>query len=390
LDGQWHKIPLKVRNRENKLIIALLCAILVLSFAGARIANGETSFAKLWEARRTIPLAAKDGVLVASWPNMENQTLFACFDSKTGKQLWKESKKEPVNWDAIRADNFQFEGDRLFVLQREGDKYSFNCFSANNGKQIWSLGMLDDINPEKMPFVDGNNFYLIQHGIIQCFDSGNGQLLWKAGTGSGSLKRLAGTYKGLQFWTGNHVMCLDLKTKSQLWATPQNDCPLAPNNLDGILGNTPCFVGDYIFFLGHDCDVAGGLSIFCRNIFTGKTKAKLDRPFGMVATKEFFISIISTGQGNFSMYAFDPESGTKVWETRVERTVREFMFPLGDRFIRTKFGENQTTLAVLCDAKTGREISTTNLGEGVTNIIQDGDLLFVESKNKTACYKISG
>jgi uncharacterized protein (AIM24 family) len=74
----------------------------------------------------------------------------------------------------------------------------------------------------------------------------------------------------------------------------------------------------------------------------------------------------------------------------VERTVREFMFSLGDRFIRTKFGENQTTLAILCDAKTGREISTTDLGEGVTNIIQDGKLLFVESNNKTTCYKISG
>jgi len=171
LDRVWNKIPLKVRNRENKLIVALICVVMALSSVSARIARGEASFAKLWEMRRTIPLVAKAGVSVAGWPNMENQTLFACFDSKTGNQLWKEGKREPINWDAIRADNFQREGDRLFVLQREGDKYSFNCFNKNDGKQIWSLGMLDDINPEKMPFVDGNNFYLIQHGIIQCFDS---------------------------------------------------------------------------------------------------------------------------------------------------------------------------------------------------------------------------
>ena len=151
-------------------------------YAGPTVANGKvfvhdylTSGDKTPSPNRRNQLQGKERVL--------------CFDSKTGKQLWK------YEYDCAYAISYPagprvtptVDGDRVYTLGAEGD---LNCLNADNGKKIWSHNFKKDYGAKTPiwgfcghPLIDGNQLICLVGGegsVAVAFDKKTGKELWRA------------------------------------------------------------------------------------------------------------------------------------------------------------------------------------------------------------------
>lgn len=122
-------------------------------------------------------------------PELQGKERVLCFDSQTGKRLWKHEYDctYKISYPAGPRVTPTVDGDRVYTLGAEGH---LHCLNANDGKLIWSRSFKDDYSAKTPiwgfcghPLVDGDKLICVVGGegsVAVAFDKKTGKELWRA------------------------------------------------------------------------------------------------------------------------------------------------------------------------------------------------------------------
>ena len=157
-----------------------------------------------------------------------------CFDTKTGKELWKYEYDCPysISYAAGPRCTPTVHDDRVYALGSEG---SFLCLDAENGKLLWEKDFKKDYDAST-PIWGFCGHPLIVDDLVICvvggegsvavaFDRVSGAERWRALTASEqgycppTIIESAGVQQ-LLIWDADNLNSLDPSTGRQLWSEP--------------------------------------------------------------------------------------------------------------------------------------------------------------------------
>lgn len=160
--------------------------------------------------------------------NQNNTDRVFCFDSETGKLLWKHSYEADLGdkyFDGGTAATPSVDGNRVFTLSRWGDVF---CFEAETGKIVWSKKIQKETNVRipgwgfcGSPLVHENRLLLNIGEAGMALDKSTGRIDWKsANKDSGYSTPLPIQRNGK--WlallaSGQAYLAVDLQTGREVW-----------------------------------------------------------------------------------------------------------------------------------------------------------------------------
>lgn len=112
-----------------------------------------------------------------------------CFDSKTGKVLWKQSYRcalDPHYYEGGPSATPTIDGNSVFTISKTGDIF---CCQADTGKVVWSKNIERELGLEiptwgfaSSALVDGTKVIFNVGTFGVALDKNTGKVIWKTGT----------------------------------------------------------------------------------------------------------------------------------------------------------------------------------------------------------------
>jgi outer membrane protein assembly factor BamB len=146
---------------------------------------------RLWKASVGTGFSSMSvvGDHVYTMGNTADQDTVYCFDAKTGKTVWKQSYKCPLDpkyYEGGPSVTPTVAEKHVYTLSRKGDVY---CFDADNGKVIWNKNLAKDLGAE-IPtwgfsgsvYFEKGRLYLNVGSSGTALDAKTGDVIWKSGT----------------------------------------------------------------------------------------------------------------------------------------------------------------------------------------------------------------
>jgi outer membrane protein assembly factor BamB len=205
--------------------------------------------------------AVADGRVYATGNAADTDTLF-CFDTATGKEVWKVSYPEPLDpkyYDGGTSATPTVDGDTVFQLSRKGMLFALE---AATGKEKWKKNVAKEVSatiPEwgfaGSPYVSGDLLVVNvgKHGTG--LDKKTGKVMWQTGRDASGYATPVpfeiGGKKSLAIFGGKELAALDPLTGKLQWTHPwKTDYDV--NAAD------PIFTADKVF-LSSGYGTGGGL-----------------------------------------------------------------------------------------------------------------------------------
>jgi outer membrane protein assembly factor BamB len=122
--------------------------------------------------------------------NVNDKDVIHCFDSKTGKKIWRyfyPEKKNPKYYEGGPGSSITIKDGKAYSISKTGDVY---CFDADSGKVIWEVNLQESYNyePPKWGF-SGSPFIMDEKVILNAgsagiaLDKNTGNAIWKSSAG---------------------------------------------------------------------------------------------------------------------------------------------------------------------------------------------------------------
>ena len=295
-----------------------------------------------------------------------------CFDSKTGKELWRfENDGEPVGRRA--SATAAVVGDKLYTM---GSTHVY-CLNTNDGSLAWK-SLLPGKGPGSSPLVvDGKVF--VASGKAAAYRADTGEKLWEskeARVGDGSPSWWApSSGKPHVVINGNNALYgLDPESGAKLWEAP------------GGSQSSPVTSGDYLVIYSGTEGV--GLRTYQYQA-SGAPKALWSHYW---LTRRYTGTPIVANGLVFAMcgekhLCFDLVSGKKHWEETVNSTISSPLLVDGKIFIQENGGTH--IRIVKADASSYQMLARGKAAamSCATPAISDGQL-FVRQKDKLVAFDI--
>src|SRR3954471_19340904 len=146
---------------------------------------------QLWKASVGIgfsSVAVADGRLFTLGNKEETDTVH-CFDSESGKQLWKHSYPcplDPIYYEGGPGSTPTVDGPDVYTLSKRGHLF---CFEAATGKLLWKKNLMEEVGAEKprwgfagSPLIQSNLVIVNVGAAGTALDKSNGNIAWKSDT----------------------------------------------------------------------------------------------------------------------------------------------------------------------------------------------------------------
>jgi outer membrane protein assembly factor BamB len=229
-DGIWRETGILdafPKNGPKKLWEAEIGA----GYAGPAVAEG-----RIFLADRILAEGAKLPGNAFSTAKVEGTERVLCFDSKTGKKLWK--LEYPCVYGISYATGPRctptVDGDRVYVLGAMGH---LHCLDVKTGKKIWKKNFVKDYDATvpvwgfaAHPLLDGNELICLAGGsdgrLVIAFDKMTGKELWTSLSSTGDfgycppmIYEFAGK-RQLIIWHAQAIVGLNPQSGKKLWSVP--------------------------------------------------------------------------------------------------------------------------------------------------------------------------
>lgn len=303
-----------------------------LGYAGPSVADGRVY---LFEYERT------DGTITdnpGARDKLEGVERLRCLASETGEELWRHEYERPyfVSYPSGPRCSPTVDGDRVYLLGAEGD---LKCLRTADGSVVWEKSFADDYGAptpqwghSAHPLVDGDTLYCLVGGegsVAVAFDKLTGEEKWRA-LSAPSINNECGycpptmiDYEGsrqLVIFHPEAVCGLDQKTGEERWSVPIRSSygmSIAQPIKVGTTDNGP-----KIFVTGYGgpsvCFVAPVKGGEPEILWEGKPKTSVSAANATPITLQDTLPyIIGVDANSSSVCLVAPETGTRLWQTRM-------------------------------------------------------------------------
>ena len=204
-------------------------------------------------------MAVSDGRVYAMG-NINNKDILYCFDTETGKEIWKQSYDCPLydkNHEGGPCGTPTVDGDAIYTFSKDGDVLRFK---ASTGEVVWHTNLKRELGYKQPTWnFSGSPLVVDDLIILNAGSSGialkkeNGSVAWKSATSESGYATGVPYDKGGQkivvMPVSREVVAVNAKTGDVIWHIPWR------TSYD-INAAEPVFSGDLMFIssgYNHDC-----------------------------------------------------------------------------------------------------------------------------------------
>jgi len=298
------------------------------------------------------PAVANGRVFVTDRLADQNLERTLCFDSETGKEIWKHSYDAPysISYPLGPRATPTVDGQRAYTLGAVGHLF---CYDAASGNIIWKKHLPTDFGTEipawgtaAPPLIDGDQLIVLAGGkpgaMVISLDKNTGAEIWRAldGKEPGYCPPVIlefGGQRQLIVWHPAAVVGLDPTIGNKLWEVPfaiEAALTIAtPRKLGDRLFITSFYNGPLMIDLGKN----GRTPKVIWQTNSRNTELKNDSLHSIMSTpivsEDFIFGIGSYGE----MRCLDTKTGRMIWETYDatghDRWWNAFLVQQGDRAV---------------------------------------------------------
>jgi outer membrane protein assembly factor BamB len=249
-----------------------------------------------------------------------------CFDSSTGKLLWKFEYNRPykMSYPAGPRCTPIVDGGLVYALGAEGD---LNCLDAITGKVVWSKNFNRDYGAETPvwghsahPLVHGDTLYCVVGGdgsVAVAFDKKTGKEKWRALSASsqGYCPPTIITHNGMEqliIWHPEGVNGLNPATGEVYWSEEMKPTWGGSIQAPQVVGNKLFVAGPGVAGLFELKTIHGKPGV--EMLWRGNPRNAVYPVNGNIIFGED--AIYAVDQGASALTAISIEDGSRLWETQ--------------------------------------------------------------------------